>query len=99
GCRWSALDPCWGDTALVEAVLKLLPAEVGSKRAKAVEAVLATQPQQAEIRAAREARYRESEMWEPLGHLLAESAKQEKVPQQAAARLREAAGIFKSKLF
>jgi tetratricopeptide (TPR) repeat protein len=38
-------------------------------------------------------------MWEPLGHLLAEAAKQEKAPQQAAARLREAAGIFKNKLF
>jgi tetratricopeptide (TPR) repeat protein len=94
-----ALDQMPGDPALIEAVLGLLPTEPGAKRTKAVEAVLAGQPGQDQIRAAREARYRASEMWEPLAHLLAEGAKQEKAPQKAAARLREAASIFKARLY
>jgi tetratricopeptide (TPR) repeat protein len=94
-----ALEQVPGDAELIQEVLKLLPAEAGTKRSKAVEAVLARQPGQVDIRAAREARYRAAEMWEPLGHLLADTAKAEKTPQLQAARLREAAGIFKAKLF
>jgi tetratricopeptide (TPR) repeat protein len=66
---------------------------------RAVEAVLAQQPRQDEVRAAREARYRAAEMWEPLAHLLVESAEHEKAPPKAAARLREAAGIHRTHLF
>jgi tetratricopeptide (TPR) repeat protein len=94
-----ALERAPGDSELVAAVLGLLPDEANDPRARAVEAVLASQPRQEEVRAAREARYRAAEMWEPLAHLLVEAAATETSPKQAAARMREAAGIYKARLF
>ena len=38
-------------------------------------------------------------MWEPLAHLLVETAEHESAPARAAARLREAAAIHKTQLF
>ena len=96
--RW-ALERLPGDPALVEAVLALLAPGAGDARVQAVEALLATQPGQDEMRAAREARYRAAEMWEPLADLLLDAAEHEVAPTRAAARLREAAGIHKAHLF
>jgi tetratricopeptide (TPR) repeat protein len=96
--RWG-LDRLPGHPALVEALLNLIAGDAGEQRLHAVEAVLAQQPRQDEVRAAREARYRAAEMWEPLALLLVESAEHEKVPQRAASRLREAAGIHRTHLF
>jgi tetratricopeptide (TPR) repeat protein len=95
----SALERLPGDAELVQAVLALLPDDASDPRAKAVEAVLAAQPGQEEVRAAREARYRAGEMWEPLAQLLVQQAGMETAPQQAAHRLREAADILRLKLF
>jgi tetratricopeptide (TPR) repeat protein len=94
-----ALKQAPGDSELVAAVLGLLPDDVNDPRARAVETVLAAQPRQEQVRAAREERYRAGEMWEPLAHLLVEAAATETSPKQAAARLREAAGIYKGRLF
>jgi tetratricopeptide (TPR) repeat protein len=96
--RWG-LERLPGEPALVEALLNLIAGDAGDHRLRAVEAVLAQQPRQDEVRAAREARYRAAEMWEPLAHLLVESAEHEKAPPKAAARLREAAGIHRTHLF
>jgi tetratricopeptide (TPR) repeat protein len=95
----SALKQMPGDAALIEAVLNLLPTESGNPRTRAVEAVLAAQPGQEELRAAREARYRAAQMWEPLAALLVEAAAADHAPAQAATRYREAAGIYKAQLF
>jgi predicted Zn-dependent protease len=96
--RW-ALERLPGHTALVEALLALISADASDARLRAVEAVLATQPRQDEVRVAREARYRAAEMWEPLAHVLIEAAEHETLPKQAAARLRDAAGIHRHHLF
>ena len=96
--RW-ALERLPGDAALVEAVLSLLSPGASDERVREVEALLAAQPGQGEMRAAREARYRAAEMWAPLGDLLVHAAEQEADPTRAAARLREAAGIHKVHLF
>jgi tetratricopeptide (TPR) repeat protein len=96
--RW-ALERLPGEAPFVEAVLALLAPDAGEARLEAIEALLSGQPRQAEVRAAREARYRAMEMWEPLARVLVESAEHEKAPAQGAARLREAAGIHRNHLF
>jgi tetratricopeptide (TPR) repeat protein len=97
--RW-ALEQLPGDGALIEAVLALLPADPNDARAKAIESVLAAQPNNNELRAVRESRYRAAQMWEPLALVLVESANQTGgKPADAAPKLREAASIYKNHLF
>jgi hypothetical protein len=96
--RW-ALERMPGEPSLVTAVLGLITPDAGDVRLRTVEAVLAAQPRQGEVRAAREARYRAAEMWEPLAHLLMDAAEHDAVPTEAAARLREAATIHRHHLF
>jgi tetratricopeptide (TPR) repeat protein len=96
--RW-ALERLPGEASFVAAVLALLSPDAGDARLEAIEALLGAQPRQAEVRAAREARYRATEMWEPLARVLVESAEHETAPTEGAARLREAAAIHRNHLF